>query len=115
MHEMGIALQIIEIAAGAIPQGAPAGCVRQVNVKVGKLSAVVPESLRFCFDIASRDTVLAGARLAIEEIPVTARCNGCENNWTITEPAFSCPACGGGDIRLLSGRELDVDSIEVDD
>jgi hydrogenase nickel incorporation protein HypA/HybF len=115
MHEMGIALQIIDIATSAIPAGAPAGCVRQVNIKVGKLSAVVPESLRFCFDIASRETALAGARLEIEEIPVTARCNGCGKHWSVTEPVFSCPACGCGDIRLLSGRELDVTSIEVTD
>lgn len=115
MHEMGIALQIIEIATGAIPAGTRACCVEQVNIKVGKLSAVVPDSLRFCFDIASRETALAGARLAIEEIPVTARCNGCGNRWTINEAVFLCPACESGDIQLLSGRELNIESIEIKD
>ena len=115
MHEMGIAMQIIEIATAAIPEGAPEGCVERVNVKVGKLSAIVPDSLRFCFDIASKDSPLNGAQLVIEEIPVRARCSACRNEWTINEAVFSCPACGSGDIKLISGQELNIESIEVAD
>ncbi|MDX9789072.1 MAG: hydrogenase maturation nickel metallochaperone HypA [Desulfobacterales bacterium] len=115
MHEMGIAMQIIEIAAAAIPKGAPKGCVKRVNIKVGKLSAVVPQSLTFCFDIASKDSALAGAKLVIEEIPVKARCNVCQNEWTINEAVFTCPACNSGDIKLISGQELNIESIETAD
>jgi hydrogenase nickel incorporation protein HypA/HybF len=113
MHEMGIALQIIDIATASIPEGMRSSKVERVNLKIGKLSAVVPDSLRFCFEIASRDTALAGAELAIQETPVVARCKDCDARWTIEEPVFTCKACTSGRLEILSGRELDIVSIEV--
>ena len=87
--------------------------IERVNLTVGKLAAVVPESLRFCFDVATRETPLEGAELRIEEIPVTASCRDCNHRWTIESPAFLCPSCESGSIELLSGRELDIESIEI--
>ena len=113
MHEMGIALQIIEIATASIPPDMRAARVERVNLKIGKLSAVVPDSLRFCFDIVSKDTPLAGAALAIEETPVVARCKECDARWSIAEPVFTCKACNSGALEILSGRELDIVSIEI--
>jgi hydrogenase nickel incorporation protein HypA/HybF len=115
MHEMGIAIQIIDIAIASIPPEAGRVRVVRVNVKIGKLTAVVPESLRFCFDIAVKDTPLDGARLVIEEVPVVARCNDCNTQWTITGPSFTCQNCHSGSLKFLSGRELDIQSIEITD
>ncbi|MGB5986255.1 MAG: hydrogenase maturation nickel metallochaperone HypA [Desulfobacterales bacterium] len=113
MHEMGIALQIIDIAKASIPPEHQGSKIAAVILKVGKLSAVVPDSLRFCFGVASQDTPLAGAELVIHEIPVRGRCKACRHTWTIEGPAFSCPHCEGGDIELTSGRELDIESLEL--
>jgi hydrogenase nickel incorporation protein HypA/HybF len=113
MHEMGIALQIVEIAVASIPPDLENVRVERVNLKIGKLAAVVPESLRFCFSIAVKDTLLEGADLFIKEIPVVARCKTCNAEWTITEPVFSCKACNSGSLEILSGRELDIESIEI--
>ena len=113
MHEMGIALEIIDIAVASIPPQLKNVRVERVNIEVGKLSAIVPESLRFCFDIAVKDTRLEGAALVIEEVPVQARCKDCGEEWTIDGPAFSCRSCGSGQIDILSGRELDIKSIEI--
>ena len=113
MHEMGIAQQIIDIAAASIPAGMTVARVERVNLKIGRLSAVVPESLRFCFEIVSQDTPLAGAELAIEETPILARCKDCGARWTIEEPVFTCKDCNSGRLEILSGRELDIVSIEV--
>ena len=115
MHEMGIAMQIVEIATASIPGDMANASVARVNLKVGKLAAVVPESLRFCFEIVSKDTPLSGAQLVIEEIPVRARCNQCHKEWEITTPAFICTSCRSTAIELLSGRELDIHSIEIID
>jgi hydrogenase nickel incorporation protein HypA/HybF len=115
MHEMGIALQIIDIATASIPPDVGSPKVQRVNLKIGKLAAVVPVSLRFCFEIASKDTALAGAELAIEETPVVVRCKDCDARWTIEEPVFTCEACSSGHLEILSGRELDIVSIEVED
>jgi hydrogenase nickel incorporation protein HypA/HybF len=89
--------------------------VEAINLKIGKLAAVVPESLTFCFEIAAGDTSLAGAKLVIEEIPIVARCEDCGESWTADHPDFVCKKCGGGAVVLLSGRELDIVSIEVEE
>ena len=113
MHEMGIVMEVIRIVEASIPSGTSGSDVERINLKVGKLSAVVPDSLRFCFDVATRETPLKGAKLVIEEIPVTAACNDCRHHWTIENPVFICPACNGSNIEMLSGRELDIESIEI--
>jgi len=115
MHEMGIALEIIKIAINSIPANLKNPRVERINLKVGKLAAVVPGSLEFCFEVASRDTPLEGALLHIEEIPVTARCKRCGYFWTAIKPVFICEKCDSGSVDLLSGRELDIVSIEVEE
>jgi hydrogenase nickel incorporation protein HypA/HybF len=115
MHEMGIALEIIDIVNASIPADMAHPRVETVNVKIGKLSAVVPESLRFCFEIAIQESALSGAKLEIEEIPVIARCKDCSAEFHIDGPAFQCPQCKSGGIELMSGRELDIQSIEIID
>lgn len=113
MHEMGIAMEIIKIATASIPTDMQGAQVARVNLQVGRLSAIVPSSLHFCFDIAAKDTPLAGAELIIEEVPVEARCNDCDHHWFIDTPVFVCEKCRSGSLDLLSGRELDIKSIEI--
>jgi hydrogenase nickel incorporation protein HypA/HybF len=113
MHEMGIAMQVVEIAVASIPADLKDARVKRVNLKVGKLSAVVSESLQFCFQIAIQDTPLRDADLNIEEIPLRIRCTDCDVEWTAHEPVFVCRKCNGSSIEMLSGRELDITSIEV--
>ncbi|MEW6076762.1 MAG: hydrogenase maturation nickel metallochaperone HypA [Thermodesulfobacteriota bacterium] len=115
MHEMGIAMQIVDIAVSSIPAGAKNPKVAKVNLRAGKLTAIVPASLTFCFDIATQGTPLAGATLSIEEIPVVVRCKSCGNEWTVTTPNFICGKCQGGQVDIISGRELDIVSLELAD
>ena len=115
MHEMSIALQIIEIAEAAIPGDLKGTPVEKLNIRIGKLSAVIPDSLIFCINIASKNTAFDGAALNIEEIPVQLKCLSCDHQWVIEEPAFNCESCNSGDIEIISGRELDIESIEVED
>lgn len=115
MHEMGIAMEIVDIAKASIPQDMQGAKVRRVNLQVGRLSAIVADSLRFCFDLVVKQTPLEGAELVIEEIPVVARCKDCQAQWTVTEPVFTCKSCQSGAIDILSGRELDIKSIEIED
>jgi hydrogenase nickel incorporation protein HypA/HybF len=116
MHEMGIAQQIIEIANSSIPDDLEKMPVERINLKIGQMSSVVPGSLRFCFEILSKDTpLLASAELNIEEIPVVVRCMECNIEWIINKPVFVCKNCTSGSIKIISGQELDVVSIEVAD
>ena len=115
MHEMGIAMEIVDIATASIPADMQGAKVQRVNLEVGKLSAIVPDSLRFCFDLVIKDTPLEGAELVIAELPVVARCKDCQAEWTVTEAVFTCINCQSGNIDVLSGRELDITSIEIED
>jgi hydrogenase nickel incorporation protein HypA/HybF len=115
MHEMGIATEIVRIVTESIPADMVDPKVVRINLKVGKLAAVVPQSLTFCFEIAAGETPAEGAQLHIEEVPVTARCNECRHRWQIPEPVFYCPECNSGSLDMLTGRELDIESIELAD
>jgi len=108
-------MEVVEIATAAIPADMAGKRVERVRLRVGRLSAVVPESLRFCYDVAVRGTPLADAVLVIEEIPVTARCDDCGHQWTADQPHFICPRCNSGAVRILSGQELEVVAIEIGD
>jgi hydrogenase nickel incorporation protein HypA/HybF len=113
MHEMGIAIQIIDIAKSSIPKNLDGVPIERVNIAVGKMSAIVPSSLKFCFDIATKQTPLEGATLHIEELPVTLQCKNCNNKWTADQPMFVCEKCEHTEVEMLSGRELDILSIEL--
>ena len=115
MHEMGIAIEIVKIATDSIPANLKNPKVARINLKVGKLASVVPVSLKFCFEVAAKDTSMEGALLHIEEIEVTVRCKSCGHFWTAMTPTFICEKCDGGSVDLLSGRELDIVSIEVEE
>lgn len=115
MHEMGIAMQIVDIAASSIPPGIKNPSVARINLRIGKLTAIVPSSLIFCFEIAAQGTPLAGAKLSIEEPPIIVRCKTCGHEWTVTTPNFICEKCQGGQVDILSGREFDIVSLELAD
>jgi hydrogenase nickel incorporation protein HypA/HybF len=112
VHEASIAAGIIDRLAGHPElQGRR---IRVVRMKVGKLSTVVPENLRFMFEAIARGTPLEGVALEIDEVPARATCEACGEAFEIDGPFFLCPGCGEGRIRVESGRELLVDSVDVD-
>jgi hydrogenase nickel incorporation protein HypA/HybF len=114
MHEMSIAQSIVdivekELASHGVEQ------LKAVNIAVGKLAAVVPEQLAFCFSMITMETSLAGATLNIREIPISYTCSVCGKEFTAEEMSIVCPECGDARIDLTSGRELTIESIEVAD
>lgn len=115
MHEMGIAMEIIKVASSAIPKGMKKVKVKSVAIQIGKLSAVIPETLRLCFDIAAKDTDMSGATLDIQEIPLVTICRNCGQRSQLDSPVFLCDKCGDTNIDIVSGRELNVVSIEIED
>ena len=114
MHELSICHGIIEVARSTLdglPRPLP--CVSRITVRIGRLTAVVPDSLRYYFGLLTPGTVLEGASLVIEEIPIRARCAHCTASFEIESLSFTCPLCGSGFIELSSGRELQVVSLET--
>ncbi len=115
MHEMGIAQQLVQIAVDSIPKGIENPRVEILNLKIGKLASVVEHSLSFCFEIITKDTPLENARLNIDFVPVMVHCKSCDKTWEVTGPVFQCPFCEDGDVQMLTGREIEITSLELAD
>jgi hydrogenase nickel incorporation protein HypA/HybF len=108
MHELSIANSVVELCAERA-MGARVLCV---TLEIGRLSAVMPDAIRFCFDVCTKDTALEGATLEIIETPGRARCCDCGADVAITDWLELCP-CGSGNLELLSGSELRIKQMEV--
>jgi hydrogenase nickel incorporation protein HypA/HybF len=108
MHELSITQGIVESVCEAVPDGK----VLAVTVEIGKLSGVVSDSVRFCFDLCARDTPLEGARLDIVDVPGLGRCGSCQHEMEIAELVTRC-RCGNPFLEILRGQELRIRSVEV--
>lgn len=113
MHEMSIAQSLIDVIREEMA-AAEATILRSVRLQIGRLTAIVPESLTFCFEVITKGTDLEGARLIIEAVPIKGFCKECEREFEIEEYTFICPACGSSQIKITAGEELSVVEIEVD-
>jgi hydrogenase nickel incorporation protein HypA/HybF len=111
MHELSVATAVLNTAL----KHADERRVSVVNLRVGRLRQVVPDSLRFYFEIVARDTACEGAALELEEIETVLRCSACERQWAPQIPAFRCPDCGSADVEVTAGEELEVQFIEIED
>ncbi|MCW3013651.1 MAG: hydrogenase nickel insertion protein HypA [Solirubrobacterales bacterium] len=109
MHELSVSSAVVDTAV----KHAAGRQVLLVSVRLGHLRQVVPDSLVFFFDLCARDTVCEGARLEYEVVAARLRCEPCEHEWGVTEPAFRCPLCDGARVVVVCGDELEVASIEV--
>lgn len=108
MHE----LAITESVVAAVSDHVGTARVMRVQLQIGKLSGVVPDSVRFCFDICTEGTALAGARLDIVETPGRAQCRDCEATIELHDPIALC-SCGSANLQLLAGQELRIVEVEV--
>jgi hydrogenase nickel incorporation protein HypA/HybF len=114
MHELSIILNLVEIAEEAA-QRERVRAVRSVRLRVGAMAGVVKESLLFCYEIASEGTLLAGSRLDVTEVPVVIHCPSCDLDRTLAGiQNFCCPVCGTPSADIRQGKELEVESLEVE-
>jgi hydrogenase nickel incorporation protein HypA/HybF len=116
MHELSIAAAVVERAEDvAREHGAEA--VECVTLRIGELAGVVPDALRFSFDLVAEGTLLHGAELVIEEIRARARCggqDGCGEDFAVgSPPALWCPRCERPAVELLTGRELELAEVRM--
>lgn len=87
--------------------------VERIVLRVGAISGVEPESLRFAFDALARDTIAAGARLDIENVPARVHCRSCAEDFVAARGfIFRCPRCGDFSGEVRAGRELELSRIE---
>ena len=109
MHELSLAqaiLEHVEAHAGGRP-------VRRVDVRIGYLRQVVPDSLAFAWEMLTEGTARAGCKLVIEHVPAVVQCRVCGAETTLDWPVLACAACESHDVELRSGEDLHVASLDV--
>ena len=111
MHELSIA----EAVAAVAERHAGGRRVSRVELKVGHLRQVVPAALEFNWALVGEGTVLAGAELAIEQVPARLRCRRCDEETELAAFPLACGGCGGREVRVVAGEELLVVAIEVEE
>jgi hydrogenase nickel incorporation protein HypA/HybF len=113
MHEVGIMESTLDVVRRQAEQHR-ASRVHRIVLRIGALSGVEPEALRFAFDAVTRGTLADGAELAIEAVPARAHCAACARDFAAGPGfIFACPDCGqlSGDLR--QGRELELVRLEM--
>lgn len=108
MHELGITRSVVAICA----ENSGGARVLRVTLEIGKLSAIMPEAVRFCFDICAQGTVVEGATLEILEIEGLGKCKACGAQVKLAQPFGRC-ACGSNNLEIIAGKELKVKELEI--
>ena len=115
MHELSIALNLVEIAETALRESALSYVVA-VHLRLGIFSGIVKESLLFAYEIASENTVLAGSRLVIEDLPLIIYCPVCQAEQQLHSiQLLECPICGRATNDIRQGKEIEIDFLELSD
>jgi hydrogenase nickel incorporation protein HypA/HybF len=113
MHELSIAQNVVKIVQEEMRKH-DAKSLKTVHLKIGTMSAIVPGSLSFCFDLITEGTEFEGSELIMDIIPLKGYCRDCQNEFEIEDYAFECPSCRSTKIKTISGREMDIVEIEVE-
>jgi hydrogenase nickel incorporation protein HypA/HybF len=113
MHELSVAQNIFDIVRQSVPEDELPD-VRVVRLRLGTFSGVIADSLEFCFSVISTETPLSKARLAFVHVPFAVRCNSCSKVFENETGYVVCPDCGAVETTVLSGRELQVTEIELE-
>jgi hydrogenase nickel incorporation protein HypA/HybF len=114
MHELSIALSIIDVAEEELARlGATE--VISIHLRIGQISGVGKQSLTSAFELARENTPCAHSRLLFEEVPVIADCPVCQEPRPIASPQrFNCVICGSPLSNVVQGRELQITAMEVE-
>ncbi|HSW50840.1 MAG TPA: hydrogenase maturation nickel metallochaperone HypA [Bryobacteraceae bacterium] len=112
MHEASIVQSLIELVCQNVPDPA---AVRRVDVRVGLLSGVSPDSMQFYFGLMREDSLSPRAELVVTLEPLQARCEGCRAEHSLSETVWLCPSCGERSLEFRNGDEMHLHSIEVED
>jgi hydrogenase nickel incorporation protein HypA/HybF len=110
MHEMSMAESVIEQITdrlGTTP-------IALVRLRIGELSGVVPDAIRFCFELAAEGTPVEGAVLEIDEVAAVCRCRTCDSEFRPVYAIRLC-ACGSADVAVIAGEEMRIASVGVNE
>jgi hydrogenase nickel incorporation protein HypA/HybF len=110
MHELGITRNVVDI----VSERAQGQRVLRVTLEVGRLSGMLSEAIRFCFDICSKGTPAEGAELQIIDVAGRGHCSACGAQPLMALPLGRCPLCHAPSLRIVAGTELKIKEMETE-
>lgn len=113
MHEMSVATDLLALCEQHLKEH-NGRMITRVNLVVGQLAGIVPDSLEFCFNIIKKDTAADRAELAIRMVQIDLVCRDCGQTFTVEELPWMCENCGSIRYDLKAGNEFMVESILID-
>jgi len=112
MHELSIAMSIVELAEEEAQRREV--WINVVHLKLGALSGVVREALLSCYEMACEGTALQGSRLEVEDVPVVIFCSSCQSRRPLSSmQLFCCSECGTPSSEIVQGKEIEVVALEI--
>jgi len=109
MHELSICNSMVDI----VLKHAAGREVRVVNLRVGAMRQIVPQTLMYCWSLVTEGCELGGTELRLERIPATIRCTGCGREQVLDVPALVCASCPGQAVDMVTGDEFLITSLEL--
>lgn len=114
MHEFSICQTIVEIVLKELRKaGMERVRLKSVKIAVGKYHQIVPENLTFAYEVLTKDTPAENSLLEIEILPILVQCKSCNRKGEIVPPLYRCETCSSGDVEVVGGKELLLESLEV--
>lgn len=110
MHE----LSLCRCIQGIVRAHAAGRAVVRVELRVGHLRQVVPDTLARCWELLTEGTELAGTVLDVDEVPAVVECRSCGERTVLDAPVLRCGTCGDRDVVLVAGEELLVAALELE-
>jgi hydrogenase nickel incorporation protein HypA/HybF len=112
MHEVSLMQSVLSMAFEQA-RTHNATKITTITLHIGALAGVVPEALDFAFESLKKGTIAETAKLNVESVPLTCYCRKCEAEFLPKDYSSLCPTCGGRDIEIRRGLEMNLASIEV--
>ncbi len=115
MHEVSVALGIVDELTRIAGEN-NAKKVLTVNLKIGRLSGIVTDSLKFAFDAIKADNpLIASSEIVVNEVPLVYQCNECGKSFEASDIYFTaCSGCGSNDLKMISGEEQHIENVELE-
>lgn len=115
MHEVSIALGIVD-ELKRIARENNAIKITLVKLKIGKMSGIVTDSLKFAFDVIKNEhPIMASAEILIHEIPLVYQCNECSTTFETGDVYFTaCTHCSADNVKIISGEEQHIENVEME-
>lgn len=112
MHELAITESILN-AAVSHAKRVNANKVTDLYLVIGSLSSIVDDSVQFYWEMISKETICEGSQLHFKRLKARVQCQDCKKEYDLENELLPCPQCGSMNIKILSGDEFRLESIEI--